>query len=97
MKRVFAILTTLIATSTASFAESVCMPAPELEAGLIDWYGEAPVEGAEKATAQMWASEKTGTWTLVQYLADGNSCVLAQGDDWAPARTEDLLLAVLDG
>ncbi|WP_415405094.1 S-adenosyl-L-homocysteine hydrolase [Tateyamaria sp. SN3-11] len=93
-----AILTaiTLVTLSSAAFAETPCMSAAEMEAGLIDWYGETPVDGATRARAQMWASEETGTWTLVQYLADGNACVVAQGDDWAPARTDDLLIAVLD-
>ena len=96
MKPAILTVISLVTLSGAALAQTPCMSAPEMEAGLIDWYGEAPVEGAPRARAQMWASEETGTWTLVQYLADGNACVVAQGDDWAPARAEDLLVAALE-
>ena len=80
----------------AAFADTVCMPAHEMEASLIDWYAEEPVDGAVSESAQIWASEITGTWTLVEYRNGGMSCVLAQGTDWSPRESDTLLLAALD-
>ncbi|MBY5933432.1 S-adenosyl-L-homocysteine hydrolase [Tateyamaria omphalii] len=80
------VLTTLapFVTATAALASPVCMDAVEMEAALIDWYGETPVPGAWAADQQLWASEATGTWTLMQLEADDRACVLSQGEDWAP-------------
>lgn len=55
-----------------------------MEAALIDWYGETPVPGAWAADQQLWASEATGTWTLMQLGADDRACVISQGEDWVP-------------
>ncbi|WP_299372473.1 S-adenosyl-L-homocysteine hydrolase [uncultured Tateyamaria sp.] len=82
-------------SATSAAAQDVCMSAPELEASLKDWYGEQPVDGSQTDTTTIWASEQTGTWTLVQYLADGQSCVLAQGYDWGAEVSEDLVVAAL--
>jgi hypothetical protein len=95
MKPAIFTLMTLMITTPALASENVCMSAPEMEASLIDWYGEAPVAGSGSETTQMWAADATGSWTLVQYLADGNACVLAQGEDWSPERTDEMMLAVL--
>jgi len=85
----------VVASAGAGSAQNVCMSATEMEASLIDWYGEAPVDGSATDSTEIWASDDTGTWTLVQYLADGQSCVLAQGHDWGSEVSEDLLLAEL--
>ena len=81
-----AAVTALLATSipaTSAFADdNVCMSSEELEASLIDWYGEEPVEPASNGPNQMWVSETTGTWTLVQYSGNGTACVLSTGSDW---------------
>ncbi|MFL4469402.1 S-adenosyl-L-homocysteine hydrolase [Tateyamaria armeniaca] len=83
-------------SATTLSAKDVCMSAAEMEASLIDWYAETPVEGSGTETTAIWASEANGTWTLVQYLADGQSCVLAQGNDWGSTVSDDLILATLD-
>ncbi|MEL6452826.1 MAG: S-adenosyl-L-homocysteine hydrolase [Pseudomonadota bacterium] len=90
-----ALALTLGGAATGAVASNVCMPAAEMEASLIDWYGETPVDGSDSETTQIWASDQSGTWTLVQYLADGQSCVLAQGSDWGSEVSEDLLIAGL--
>ncbi|WP_299619268.1 S-adenosyl-L-homocysteine hydrolase [uncultured Tateyamaria sp.] len=84
----------MILTPVMAVAERVCSPASEMEASLKDWYGETPVPGADAPQTQLWASEATGTWTLVKYRADGTSCVVAQGTDWAGEHA-DLMLAAL--
>lgn len=97
MKPVFLIALMMNSTPITATASDVCMEAQEMEASLIDWYGEAPVDGANSAKLQMWASEATGTWTLVQYFPDGNSCVVAQGDNWTDGQVGEQLLAGLHG
>ncbi|WP_092077045.1 hypothetical protein [Poseidonocella sedimentorum] len=73
------------------------MSSGELEAGLVDWYGERPVEPASGAR-QLWASEVSGSWSLVEYRGDGRACVLRTGDGWAPAEEPgDQLLAQWSG
>ncbi|MEL7131388.1 MAG: hypothetical protein AAGK77_03145 [Pseudomonadota bacterium] len=71
------------AATSAALAETVCMDAAEMEASLIDWYGEAPVRGAKAKDQQLWASDATGTWTLMQLNSDGTACVLGQGQNWS--------------
>ena len=56
-----------------------------MEAALIDWYGETPVAGAWAADQQLWASETSGTWTLMQLHEGGEACVLDQGQNWQPS------------
>ncbi len=87
---------TLITLTATASAKTVCMSAHDMEASLIDWYAEAPVEGSKTNTTSVWASEQGGSWTLLQYLADGQACVLAQGNDWGSDLSEDLIVAALD-
>ena len=98
MKPVFtgAILAvTLTTVGAMAQAEEVCMPASEMKSALIDWYGEAPVPGQAKGNSQLWASDTGGTWTLVKTMADGNACVIAQGQDWQEGLEGDKQLAAL--
>ncbi len=82
--------------ASAAQAEQVCMNAGEMEASLIDWYGETPVSAPNADSEQIWASEHTGTWTMVKLLSDGNACVIAQGEDWMGGLAEEEMLAALN-
>lgn len=33
---------------------------------------------------EIWASEDSGSWTIVMTLPDGSSCLIAAGEDWEP-------------
>ncbi|GLQ28341.1 S-adenosyl-L-homocysteine hydrolase [Sulfitobacter pacificus] len=88
------VLGTTIATSAAA-DEPVCMATGEMKAALTDWYGETPVEPKSDAREQLWVSKETGTWTMIKSFSDGNTCVVAQGDDWMMGTNEDQLLAEL--
>lgn len=92
-----ALLTSSVFTTSAAQAQSqdVCMSTAELEASLKDWYGEAPVEGYADPKQQVWASEASGSWTLVRYLTDGNACVTAQGENWPEVADENPQVAAL--
>lgn len=88
-------ITALILSASTAMADSVCMSSAEMEASLVDWYGETPVAGQEAKDTQLWASERNGTWSLVQYLPDGNSCVLETGEDWNGGADAGEVLAML--
>ncbi|WP_299650845.1 S-adenosyl-L-homocysteine hydrolase [uncultured Tateyamaria sp.] len=92
MKRTIALVLAAFIPATAASADPVCMLAAEMEAALIDWYAEAPVEGAWVDAQQLWASEATGTWTLMELNGDGTACVLSQGDNWQAG--DDALIAL---
>lgn len=94
MKPVLTIAALIFSASTA-MAAGTCMSSAEMEASLVDWYGETPVAGQEAKDTQLWASERNGTWSLVQYLPDGNSCVLESGEDWNGGKDADELVAML--
>ena len=86
-----------LAAASGASAQDVCMPSGEMKASLIDWYGETPVSGQARGDTQLWASEQTGTWTLVKTLPDGQACVVNQGQDFASDFTrEDLELALAE-
>lgn len=70
----------------------VCMNAFEMEAALIDWYGESPVEPGANGS-MIWASRNGETWTEVSYREDGQSCVIAQGTGWVQQTAPSDLLA----
>ena len=96
MKHVFSVaaaLATLVATSAV--AQDVCMPAGEMKASLIDWYGEKPVGYPDAENKQLWISERTGSWTMVRFQSDGIACTTAQGKDWYTELQGDYLLAAL--
>ena len=96
MKPVFSALAMTLALTTTAAAGQVCMDAAEMEASLIDWYDEHPVDRGGNNSSELWVSETSGTWTIVQTLADGNACVIAQGEDWMGEKTDPELVAMLD-
>ncbi len=90
-------LTVCMGAFTAANAAEVCMPAAELKMSLVDWYGETPIEGQTDGNVQVWASERTGTWTAVKTLSDGMACVTGQGNDWmAGLNPADIVIAAAD-
>ncbi len=85
----------VLLAAPAAWADQVCMSAGEMQASLIDWYGETPVSEPSDSNEQIWASERTGTWTMIKLLADGNACVIAQGEDWMSGAEQPEMLAAL--
>lgn len=95
MKTALTALATLAALSTAAAAQQVCMSQTEMQSSLIDWYGEEPVSGPAQDNMRLWVSDKTGSWTLVRSMADGNACVEAQGRNWSAGMdTQDVIAAI---
>lgn len=98
MKPTFAatMLFAFVAVPAAAQDQPVCMAAPDLKASLIDWYQERPAAGEKDKKEQLWVSGRSGTWSVVRFMADGNACVMAQGSDWEAGLARDELLAALD-
>lgn len=97
MKPLIAAATTMMLTLPLQAQEELlCMPTAELEAGLIDWYNETPVQQIEDRNHIVWASGVGGTWTIVSYEPNDISCTIAQGDNWSPMMNGDALLARLE-
>ncbi|MGA9252804.1 MAG: S-adenosyl-L-homocysteine hydrolase [Roseobacter sp.] len=57
------------------------MSSDDLEAALIDWYSERPVENLTDNKV-LWSSAEGETWTLVEYRRDGVACTLEDGMNW---------------
>jgi hypothetical protein len=77
--RIIGVLGFLVASEV--IASEVCMPSDEMEAALIDWYGERPVQ-ANSSNIVLWKSEGGETWTVVKYNPDGTACTLQHGTNW---------------
>ncbi len=76
----FGVLSLLLAAGAANAqTNEICMWSDELDAGLIDWYGERPVESSSDGSIVLWANDEAGTWTLVVYRASGEACTLDSG------------------
>lgn len=43
---------------------------------------DSPRDGLATAVVELWASEKTGTWTVLMTGPDGRACIIASGQDW---------------
>lgn len=98
MKPLISTLMIVLGTTFAAnsvMAQQVCMSADEMGAALIDWYGETPINAPTESREQTWVSQATGTWTVVKTFADGQSCVVAQGDDWIQGMDQEQIVAAL--
>lgn len=62
-----------------------CLAYDQAAAHLSKQYAERPVGVGLKTDGnvlQIFASRKTGTWTLLSIRPDGTSCVIAAGQHW---------------
>jgi len=93
----FLILISLLATASATplTAEVVCAPRAELVEKLTARYGEARqgmgMRGGE-SIMELWASDTTGSWSVIMTYTDGRSCIVAAGQDW----TDDPAIVAAD-
>ena len=79
MSRIIGIFVFLLASEAV--ASEVCMPSHEMEAALIDWYDERPMQ-ENASNIVLWKSERGETWTVVKYNSDGTACTLENGTNW---------------
>jgi hypothetical protein len=73
------------AAAQSPIAAVLCGPRDQIETRLTGRH-DARLAGAgvrsPEAVLEVWADPQ-GRWTLVQRYADGQSCILAMGADWA--------------
>ena len=66
-------------------AQMACGTRDAVVAKLGDRYGEVRRGGGlagPTAVYEIWASEATGTWTILKTMPNGISCVMAVGEGW---------------
>jgi hypothetical protein len=66
-------------------AQMACGTRDAVVAKLGDKYGEVRLGGGlagPTAIFEIWASEATGTWTILKTTPNGLACIMAVGDDW---------------
>ncbi len=75
----------IIVMWSSAQAQMACGVRDEMVAQLGDQYGEvrrgAGLAGPT-AIVEIWAADKTGTWTILETTADGMTCTIAMGDNW---------------
>ncbi len=66
-------------------AQMACGTRDSVVAKLGDKYGEVRRGGGlagPTAIIEIWASEATGTWTILKTTPNGLTCIMAVGDGW---------------
>ncbi len=66
-------------------AQMACGTRDSVVAKLGEKYGEVRRGGGltgSTAIFEIWASEATGTWTILKTSPDGMTCIMAVGDGW---------------
>ncbi|MHC0054369.1 hypothetical protein [Actibacterium sp. D379-3] len=79
----------LPADAASPIAEIICAPRDEMAQRLSGQYGHVRngigMRGPE-SMVEVWTSERSGDWTLLMTYADGKSCIVAMGENWADLR-----------
>lgn len=76
-------------------AQTGCAVRDAIVARLAESYGQVRTDGAAAGALsfyEVFASEATGTWTVLLSGVNGISCIMAAGDGWQPeAASRDRL------
>jgi hypothetical protein len=75
----------LLLSAAPAAAQSVCAPREQIIKRLADTYGETRKGyGLQSAqlVVELYASDETGTWTLIATRPDGVACAMAVGNAW---------------
>ena len=78
----------LAAQSALADGTAVCAPREQVAARLAERFGETPRAmglNGDAALLEIFASEETGSWTLVITGADGTACIIATGQAFQAA------------
>lgn len=71
--------------------QAACGERDAVVANLSETLNEVRRGGGSTGTAtifEVWASEETGTWTILISTPNGQACVMASGDGWRDEATE---------
>ncbi len=85
LKRTLAAALAFGSVATSANAQSMCATRDTMVGQLSGKYGETPQGSGLNSTTKMleiWASEATGTWTILVTDPNGTSCIMAAGKDW---------------
>ena len=77
----------LVLSAASATAQAVCAPRELIVKRLNETYGETRKGyGLQNAQliVELYASDETGTWTLIATRPDGVSCAMAVGKAWRP-------------
>lgn len=73
--------------TTTAWAQQPCGPTPALLKMISEKYHEDAIGGGTaqdgKVVISTFANAETGSWTIIVSGADGNSCIIAAGSDYA--------------
>lgn len=73
------------AIAASPIAEIICAPRTEMLNRLERQFGAVRqgigLSGPDRMV-EVWATERSGDWTLVMTYPDGQSCIVAMGEDW---------------
>ena len=70
---------------TPAHAQTSCASRDLVLNRLQSNFGESLTAGGLRSQSQIlevWASDATGTWTVLMTTADGMTCVMASGTNW---------------
>lgn len=78
----------MIAAASPALADEACDTAEAVANELTYKHGEDPHFSATRQDRpiEFWANRLKGTWTIVEYRADGTACVIASGSNLGPYR-----------
>jgi hypothetical protein len=88
MRRLFPIFTLLVGAflmAAPAQAQQNCAPRQQVIERLAERYGETPRGvglGNRNSMVEIYASDATGTWSIVVTSARGLSCLVASGQAW---------------
>lgn len=75
--------------AASPIAEIICAPRVEMLNRLERQFGAVRqgmgLSGPDRMV-EVWATERSGDWTLVMTYPDGQSCIVAMGEDWETLR-----------
>lgn len=80
-----ALIALFIAFPVVAQAQMACGTRDAVVAKLGDKYGEVRRGGGlagPTAIYEIWASDETGSWTILKTTPDGFACVMAVGEGW---------------
>lgn len=78
-------LAALCLIATPATAEPQCGDREIIAANLAERFGETPIGMGLSVAGEMvevFASAKTGTWTLIASKPGGQSCLVTHGEGW---------------
>lgn len=77
--------------ASPAMAQTRCADRDHITKRLKEKYGErfagAGMQDA-RSIFEIWVSDETGTWTIIMSRPNGQSCVMAAGENWRHIQAE---------